>query len=92
MEYQVTVHPFGEIKSAEGTATSTTISNWQQLSEFWKIKMYQTRPGSHESVEMSSITLLAEELWPPLRDVYAEFEEWDTLSDEAFLDFEASLD
>lgn len=92
MNNQKITQLFGEINFVGGSATYTATSSWQQISDHWKIKMYQTRPDSHDSVEMSSVTLLAEELWAPLEDVFVEMEQWDVLSDEALLDFEVGLD
>ncbi|MCP4416718.1 MAG: hypothetical protein GY805_08850 [Chloroflexi bacterium] len=92
MDNQTIIQPFGEINSIGNSATYTATSGWPQISDLWKIKMYQTHPSDHKSIEMSSVTLLAEELWPPIENVFVEMEEWDALSDEALLDFEASLD
>jgi hypothetical protein len=92
MDSHINIQLFGEINSTGSSVTYTATSNWQQISTQWNIKMYQTQPSGHDAVEMPSVTLLAEELWPPLDDVFIEMEQWDVLSDEALLDFEASLD
>lgn len=92
MKPQEFVGPFGSISVHKHSATYTATSDWQLLSEHWKIRMYRTLPGSQESVELSSSILLATDLFQPLNDLYDELEGWERLSDEALLDFEASVE
>lgn len=75
---------FGELHTQGSTVTYIANANWKELSNDWMMRMYQTRPGTNEPVDLQSITL-------PSFELLEEFGLWDELSDEALLNFEDNL-
>lgn len=48
------IEPFGDMSIHQNTSVYSASGNWRKLSESWKIRMYQTIPGTDDSVELSS--------------------------------------